>query len=492
MRTTRYRVVALAIALVVAVAACGGGGDDDKEAASSETTASTTEPAQDGQMEEADPEIEEPITPQKPEEMAEEAEEAPTDADDVMLAAALDVEAFWEASYEEIYGEAYEPISGGFWTYSPDTPEEDLPPCPGVTSYDDIAVNAFYCSDTDVIAWDREGLIEPFIEQFGAFTAAVVMAHEFGHAIQARTGDFTALEQVITELQADCFAGAWVAHVIDGGSEDFQADIDELDLALAGLLDIRDAPGSSPDDPSAHGSGFDRASAFSDGLSEGAERCAAFGDEPPVVVQEVFESAEEESTGGNLPAEELLPVLVEDLEAYYETLFADTSSIPVLWTPVDDAQIVDPASDEVTCGGNELAPEDLEFASYYCVDENLVVIDGSELLPALEALGDFALGAEVARQWSFAAQVQLGYTGNSKEELLNADCLTGLYAGDIYFDLTPTEDGLRLSPGDLDEAIISFLAFGGDAESGTPFERTAAFRTGFLGSYDDCLSILEG
>src|SRR5690606_11341911 len=99
MRTTRYRVVALAIALVVAVAACGGGGDDDKEgAAAAETTASTTEPAQDGQMEEADPEIEEPITPQKPEEMAE--EEEPADADDVMLAAALDVEAYWETTYE--------------------------------------------------------------------------------------------------------------------------------------------------------------------------------------------------------------------------------------------------------------------------------------------------------------------------------------------------------------------------------------------------------
>ncbi|HYI61081.1 MAG TPA: neutral zinc metallopeptidase [Acidimicrobiales bacterium] len=484
MRTNRFRVAAVAVALAVAVAACGGGDDDGGAAGvAQESTTTSTEPPQDGQMETSVPEIEEPIEPMgDPSQVDTDTTES---ADQVMIAAALDVEEFWRSTYPEVYEEDYEEIAGGFWTYGPDTEGADLPPCPGVTAYEDIAVNAFYCSDGDLIAWDREGLVEPFIEEFGAFTAAVVMAHEFGHAIQARTGDFDTLRSVISELQADCFAGAWVAHVIDGESEAFQADLDDLDVAIAGLIEIRDAPGSSPDDPQAHGSGFDRVSAFSDGIDEGAARCAGYGTEEPVVVQQVFDT-QEESSMGDLPAEELLPLLVGDLEDYYAGLFEQLGSP---WEEISDVQIVDPARDEVECGGDVLAPEDIEFGVYYCVDENTVVLDGVELVPALEEIGDFALGAELARQWSFAAQVQQGNTDNSKESLLNADCLTGLYAGDVFFKLRPDSE-LSLSAGDLDEAIISFLAFGGDAESGSPFERTEAFRTGFLGGFDDCEALL--
>lgn len=484
MRTNRFRVIAVLLAVALSAAACGGGGGGEDEATEPPSTADTVGG---GQMDPEAPEIEEPIEPMVRISEAEEAEETTADADDVMVAAALDVEAFWQDTYEDVYGEPYQDLEGGLWSYNPDTDPSDLPPCSGVTSYDDIAVNAFYCSGVDLIAWDRTELVEPFIDEFGAFTAAVVMAHEFGHAIQARTGDFETLTSVISELQADCFAGAWVAHVVEGGSESFEADVDELDLAIAGLIEIRDAPGSSPDDPQAHGSGFDRVSAFSNGLEEGAGRCAEFREPEgePVVVQQVF-SAEEESSMGDLSAADLLDLLVGDLEDFYAATFAD--HLGTTWSEVDDVQIVEPG-DEVECGGGPLSEDDLAFASYYCADENTIVIDGGSLVPALEEIGDFALGAELARNWAFAAQVQQGIEDDSKETFLNADCLTGLYAGDVFFQLREGSD-VELSAGDLDEAIISFLAFGGDEESdasiGSPFERAEAFRIGFLGGFSDC------
>ncbi len=89
------------------------------------------------------------------------------------------------------------------------------------------------------------------------------------------------------------------------------------------------------------------------------------------------------------------------------------------------------------------------------------------------------------------AQVRDGLTENGRESSLNADCLTGLYAGDLFLGLRDQQTPIRLSAGDLDEAVVSFLAFDDPGEdSGSPFERSDAFRTGFLGEKADCDAIL--
>lgn len=62
--------------------------------------------------------------------------------------------------------------------------------------------NAFYCTAGDFIAWDETGLLIPYYVQAGDFAAAFVLAHEFGHAMQARLPEQDALP-VILELQAD-------------------------------------------------------------------------------------------------------------------------------------------------------------------------------------------------------------------------------------------------------------------------------------------------
>lgn len=80
--------------------------------------------------------------------------------------------------------------------------------------------------------------------KYGDFTVAVVIAHEWGHAVQHRAE----IDQptVVLELQADCFAGAWTRHVTSSGTSRFEAGTRELDESLAGILSFRDAPGPVP------------------------------------------------------------------------------------------------------------------------------------------------------------------------------------------------------------------------------------------------------
>src|SRR5690606_11787693 len=108
----------------------------------------------------------------------------------------------------------------------------------------------------DAVAWDQEFLIPSLEQEFGSFTIAVVVAHEWGHAIQARAR----IDEptIVTELQADCFAGAWIRHVQFDRPSRFAVSTEDLDLALAGFLALKDAPGALATDANAHGSGFDR------------------------------------------------------------------------------------------------------------------------------------------------------------------------------------------------------------------------------------------
>ncbi|NYF42093.1 neutral zinc metallopeptidase [Streptosporangium sandarakinum] len=130
------------------------------------------------------------------------------------------------------------------------------------------ARNAFYCPAGDFIAWDESGLMIPYYVSGGDFAASFVLAHEFGHAMQAR---MPRQEQtgVLRELQADCFAGAWARWVAQQNLLE-EGDLDEATLAV---FSGRDLPGTAWTDPAAHGSGFERTRAFGDGFESGAKNC---------------------------------------------------------------------------------------------------------------------------------------------------------------------------------------------------------------------------
>lgn len=401
--------------------------------------------------------------------------------DDVVAAALDDLADYWDLTYPTIYDDRFAPLEGGLVPYGPDMPTPQCGPDP--LSYEDVAGNALYCPDEDLIAWDRVELIPGLQEQFGPLTVGIVMAHEYAHAVQARAD--VRGTTVTLELQADCFAGGWVADVADRIAT-FATEGDALDQAVGGFLELRDTIGVSGRDPNAHGSGFDRVSAFQDGFERGAEACVGYEDDPPPVVAIPFGSLTDRVQGGNLPLDELIDPLVFDLESFFTALLEEQGAT---WDPIDAFEAFDPSIDEVTCGDETFGSDDLDFASFYCIPDDTIYIDRAGLIPALDEIGDFAFGGELARLYGIAAQSQLGLLRDDLRGL-HADCLTGVYAAAEFLQQVPKQK-LVLSPGDLDEIIIAFLAFGGGDDDVTAFDRTSAFRLGFLDGFDSCEQFLD-
>ena len=399
------------------------------------------------------------------------------DPDDVVELALDDLRTHWTETMPEVYDTGFEPLRGGYVPYGPDSP---LPSCgPEPLAYDLIAENALYCPAEDLIAWDRVNLLPDLQERFGSLTVGLVMAHEFAHAVQSRA--LVRGATVTLELQADCFAGAWVDDV-DDRIPTFATEGDTLDQAVAGLLELRDTLGVPGSSGSAHGSGFDRVSAFQEGFEDGPEACAGYADDPPAVVAIPFGSATDAATGGNLPIEDLIDPLQADLESFFATLFEELDET---WDPVSGFAPFDPADGPITCGDEEVAGDELELAAFYCADDDTAYIDRVGLVPELEAIGDFAFGGELARLYAHAAQDQLGIDADDEVRAgLHADCLTGVFAAAEFVQQIPRQR-LVLSPGDLDEIIIAFLAFGAE-DGATAFERTAAFRSGFVEGVGPC------
>lgn len=414
------------------------------------------------------------------------------DPEAVVEAALLDVETFWTDTYPDVYRGDFEPLDGGYHAYGPETPPDDLPKCDASLTYEDIAVNAFYCPAADLIAWDLPGLVAPLYDQFGAFTIAIVMAHEFGHAVQARAG--TSGDTIMLELQADCFAGAWAGHVDAGDADHFEVDLADLDLAVAGFLELRDGLGTTATDPLAHGTGFDRVTAFQDGFERGVERCVDYPDryerEELVIVEIPFSTRADFERGGNLDPETLIPLALVNLDAFYAQLLDEQG---VTWPPVGDRVLLyDPATDEVGCDGETFSEREAEFGSFYCAPDDVIALDVVNLGAELYEIGDFALVIELARLYALRAQDVLGVDADVARELLHADCLTGIYSAATFLELIDVaeESKLVLSPGDLDEAIIAFLAYGGSDDDASAFTRADAFKDGFLEGTAACDQLL--
>src|SRR5262245_4944484 len=226
-----------------------------------------------------------------------------------------DIQAYWTKTMPDVYGAAYDAIPDDrLFPYSESAPP---PACggSGTTPYQQVAGNAFYCSEGDFVAWDTQRLIPKLQEQFGAFAPALVLAHEWGHAIQARVG-FDANQTVDFEQQADCFAGSWTAHVAHGDSS-LHLDDADLDTALAGLLQLRDPSGIDSTQDGAHGNGFDRVRAFQDGFEGGAATCASYQNSPPPVTEAAYTSQADYLNGGNMSLDQVLPAVKTSLESYW-------------------------------------------------------------------------------------------------------------------------------------------------------------------------------
>ncbi len=143
--------------------------------------------------------------------------------------------------------------------------------------------SAFYCAQADFMVYDdgEQGALFRLANELGPSILTVVLAHEFGHAIQARAGELDqGLPTIATEQQADCFAGAWVARAVRGEADGVAFTDADVRIGLSGMIAVRDPIGTDQLDAGGHGSAFDRVGAFQVGFVEGPARCAGLLDDP--------------------------------------------------------------------------------------------------------------------------------------------------------------------------------------------------------------------
>lgn len=414
-----------------------------------------------------------------------------SELNDVIGNSISDLEAFWTDAYPEAYGDPYEPLSGGLYAIDSTTDPTNIP-CASSPDITELLDNAFYCPPADAVVWDQEGFMPDLADRYGTFTVAVVIAHEWGHAIQDRA-QFSGAS-VTTELQADCFAGAWVKHVDDGDSERFSVTTDDLDQALAGVLSLRDAPGGFADDPSAHGSGFDRVGAFQDGFESGVTRCAEFADGDPAPYEFPFSDQDEADSGGDLhltgstddPG--IIELAFPSLDAFWTDTFPTVSEDGDDWNPLGDPVPFSPG-EAPDCGGDSADG----YLLFVCIPDRFVGFEAIDTIPHVyDQGGDFAVATLFATQYGLDAVDQLGTADDEVTATLQGDCFAGAWAAALLPPDPPDEYQLVLSPGDLDEGVAVLLSFRseGDRErQGPGFDRVKAYRRGVLKGAADCTSI---
>jgi uncharacterized protein len=168
------------------------------------------------------------------------------------------VNQFWTRHFSEYFGRAYHApkVIGGYTA-------GNGPRCGGAPAED---FNAFYCKPSDYLAWDQ-ALMSAGYDKIGNAWVYLIIAHEWGHAIQARVN--RSLVSQAGELQADCLgAAALTGAVRDGTLQAEPTDAEQISQTLAAAADKY--PWTSNRD---HGDAAQRSRAFNLGKSQGVKAC---------------------------------------------------------------------------------------------------------------------------------------------------------------------------------------------------------------------------
>jgi hypothetical protein len=408
-----------------------------------------------------------------------------------------DLELWWTEMYPAIYGEPFTPLEGDVYAAHPYRPD-DIPGCGAPrTTYEDVQQYvAFYCGVGDFMVYDDgdDGLLAELAREYGAATIGTVLAHEFAHAIQLRIGALDrALPTITTEQQADCYAGAWTGRAARGESAIVRFSDGDVRAGLIAMTKVSDPVGVDQFVEGGHGSGFDRVGAFQVGFNEGPERCSELLDAPLPLMPNQFSTADF-GNGGNAAfgygENDLLGFLPEDLNRYWVEELDIAGLAPLTIVVVGSA--------DATCGDLR---GDLSDGTALCASTNEVYLNEPAALDLYRSLGDFAVGYALGIAWSEAVQTALGSELAGEARALLNDCLTGGWVKTVTpidFVLPQprlaTRDSVRISAGDLDEAIQTVLRVGDtgvdDNVIGNAFEKIDAFRTGVIDGTDACLAQL--
>lgn len=410
--------------------------------------------------------------------------------DGFITAAIKDIADFWAQEMPAVYGFDFRPLDGGIFAAYPER-TEPIPGC-GVaeTTFSDVEGNAFYCLLGDFMVYDDHTLLPALVEELGQAAVAVVMAHEFGHAIQERIDAFGE-PVILKEQQADCFAGAWSARAARGESDVIFFDDNDVRGGLIAMIKVADPVElGGAGDPDAHGTGFDRVGAFQDGFTGGAAACEPFFREGRNLVDIPFDFSDPNQ--GNLPFQsadgaDIVTLIPADLDRYWAEQLAGSDFTFVPPTLVLYAT----AGPFPSCPG----VSDDQFArnGFFCAATNEVMLDAdfATELSLNPLLGDMSVGYIISQAYSEAVQTAIATALTGEDRVLLSDCLTGTWVRDIVPPIPDDrENALLLSAGDLDEAVVIAIVRSDDTADtnvrGSAFEKIDAFRSGVLGGIDAC------
>ena len=443
--------------------------------------------------------------------------------DTTAVNALSDIESFWHTAYPSLAGGKKLPaLRGGY--YSVDGNQvlrtktvTGAAAADGCIKQDAtfIVDNAAYCFADDSVIWDRaaEHLVSVLGQRYGALLVALVFAHEFGHAIQSpRRLDIDpdqTLPTIAIESQADCAAGAFIGWALDGNAAHFHPSNADVDKAIDGFLLFRDTTPTSPADIS-HGNGFDRLSAFDNGLRHGVAYCYSPNYFNLTSFTERRYTDSDYATGGNESLTQMLDPapserdgsggggLQPDLNRFFGAAAQDAG---LEWTDVKIAEAAHPACGSVGASAEfGYCPDDntvyysQQFATsaYYSLTDKQVEPRTGDALLLDHQPADFALGTLFAIGWGLAARHQLdGDDVTSQAALLAAICDTGAYAKDVNLAAGDAAHTFILSPPDMDEATSAVLslvqlpqAYG--ARGTTGLQRVQTFVKGYAGGLAAC------
>lgn len=170
-----------------------------------------------------------------------------------------DIDAYWATQF----------ANAGLTYTSPRLVAVDSPLETGCGALDPRFSPGAYCAADQTVYYS---LLWAPNDDAGQLVWWTVLAHEWGHHIQwqADTGISTVLE---SELQADCFAGAFLNYAGDAGI------VSPMMLTLA--MQLTQSAGDVfflvPDGGAPHGNGAERALAFMSGMNGAAADCGFAG-----------------------------------------------------------------------------------------------------------------------------------------------------------------------------------------------------------------------
>ncbi len=429
--------------------------------------------------------------------------------DDFLSVALADVETWLEAEFEPAFGLPFEPLQGGIFAAYPER-TSPIPGCGTPTStFEDIQRGgAIYCFLGDFIAYDDtpEGVVGSLATNFGPVTFGLVLAHEYGHALQDRTGALRRndLNTVDLEQQADCVAGAWAGRANAGLAPGITFDDQDVRAGLISMISIEDPIGTDPLSPGGHGSGFDRVGAFQVGFREGLARCATLVDDPLPLTPIFFQAGDPNQ--GNAPFgfadDELFGFIEPDLNLLYD------NDLDAQFPNFTRLEIVPVQTEgEVAC---DLPTGYFELGVELCSETNTAYLNVPVAQGLYDRFGDFGPAYLLGIVWAEHAQNTSGSTLGGEARQLQNDCLTGAWVNTVipvldaqgnpvldedgFIQLPQPRDpdrGASVSDGDLTEAILTAIVVG-DPETdtnvlGSAFEKIDSFRTGTLDGINACV-----